>query len=119
MAENYNDVAYAVEFLHTVQPFNDLTSDELNWLARKLEAAYYPQGKPIFSSSPSPGLAIIRKGAARLLDDEHKFLDKRSVLNFASAYVVSKITPPPPEHIQHLVEDIRVPMGAGKAQADH
>ena len=38
-----------------------------------------------------------------------------AMLNFASAYVVSKITPPPPEHIQHLVEDIRVPMGAGKA----
>jgi len=65
MSENYNDVAYAVEFLHTVQPFNDLTSEELNWLARKLEAAYYPQGKAIFSSRPSPGLAIIRKGAAR------------------------------------------------------
>jgi len=42
-----------------------------------------------------------------------------AMLNFASAYVVSKITPPPPEHIQHLVEDIRVPMGAGKAQAEH
>jgi len=41
-----------------------------------------------------------------------------AMLNFAAAYVVSKITPPPPEHIQHLVEDIRVPMGAGKA-ADH
>jgi CBS domain-containing protein len=78
MSENYNDVAYAVEFLHTVQPFNDLTSEELNWLARKLEAAYYPQGKAIFSSRPSPGLAVIRKGAARLLDDKHKFLDKRS-----------------------------------------
>jgi cation/acetate symporter len=42
-----------------------------------------------------------------------------AMLNFASAYVVSKITPPPPEHIQHLVEDIRIPMGASKAQADH
>jgi len=40
-------------------------------------------------------------------------------LNFLSAYVVSKITPPPPEHIQHLVEDIRVPMGAAKAAAHH
>jgi CBS domain-containing protein len=78
MNENYNDVAFAVEFLHTVQPFNDLNSEELKWLARKLEAAYYPQGKAIFSSRPPPGLAIIRKGAARLLDDQHKFLDKRS-----------------------------------------
>jgi cation/acetate symporter len=42
-----------------------------------------------------------------------------AMLNFASAYVTSKLTPPPPEHIQHLVEDIRVPMGAGKAQRDH
>jgi len=40
-----------------------------------------------------------------------------AMLNFASAYVVSKITPPPPEHIQHLVEDIRVPMGAGDASS--
>jgi cation/acetate symporter len=41
-----------------------------------------------------------------------------AMLNFGSAYVVSKITPPPPEHIQHLVEDIRVPMGSGSA-VDH
>jgi len=31
---------------------------------------------------------------------------------------VSRITPPPPSHIQHLVEDIRVPRGAGEA-LDH
>jgi cation/acetate symporter len=42
-----------------------------------------------------------------------------ALLNFVAAYVVSKITPPPPEHIQHLVEDIRVPMGAAKAAAHH
>ena len=42
-----------------------------------------------------------------------------AMLNFAAAYVVSKITPPPPEHIQHLVEDIRVPMGAVKTARDH
>ena len=42
-----------------------------------------------------------------------------ALLNFLSAYVVSKITPPPPEHIQHLVEDIRVPMGAAKAASHH
>jgi len=41
-----------------------------------------------------------------------------AMLNFGSAYIVSKITPPPPEHIQHLVEDIRVPMGSGSA-VDH
>ena len=36
-------------------------------------------------------------------------------LNFIVAWVVSKLTAPPPEHIQHLVEDIRVPRGAGAA----
>ncbi len=38
-----------------------------------------------------------------------------AMLNFAVAMVVSRVTPPPPEHIQHLVEDIRVPRGAGGA----
>ncbi len=32
-----------------------------------------------------------------------------AMVNFAVAYLVSSITPAPPEHIQHLVEDIRVP----------
>ncbi len=32
-----------------------------------------------------------------------------ALLNFIVAIVVSKVTEPPPEHIQHLVEDIRVP----------
>ncbi|MCI5208581.1 MAG: cation acetate symporter, partial [Candidatus Electrothrix sp. ATG2] len=32
-----------------------------------------------------------------------------ALVNFAVAYLVSRITPEPPEHIQHLVEDIRVP----------
>ncbi len=32
-----------------------------------------------------------------------------AMVNFAVAYAISMITPPPPEHIQHLVEDIRVP----------
>jgi cation/acetate symporter len=37
------------------------------------------------------------------------------LLNFAVTYAVSHLTAPPPEHIQHLVEDIRVPRGAGGA----
>ena len=37
------------------------------------------------------------------------------LLNFAVTYAVSHLTAPPPEHIQHLVEDIRVPRGAGEA----
>jgi len=73
-----HDVNLAVEFLHTVLPFNTLQMDDLHALASKLEVAYYPQGKTIFTSDPPPGLAIIRKGAVRLVDDAGKFLDKRS-----------------------------------------
>ncbi|MBF0384219.1 MAG: cation acetate symporter, partial [Magnetococcales bacterium] len=38
-----------------------------------------------------------------------------ALLNFVTNYVVSNMTAPPPEHIQQLVEDIRVPRGAGEA----
>ena len=38
-----------------------------------------------------------------------------ALINFVVAFVVSKVTAEPPEHIQHLVEDIRVPRGAGVA----
>ena len=38
-----------------------------------------------------------------------------AMVNFAVAIAVSKVTAPPPEDIQHLVEDIRVPKGAGEA----
>ena len=41
-----------------------------------------------------------------------------ALVNFVVAITVSSFTAPPPEHIQHLVEDIRVPMGAGGA-VDH
>ena len=35
-----------------------------------------------------------------------------ALINFVVAFAVSKVTAPPPEHIQHLVEDIRIPKGA-------
>jgi len=38
-----------------------------------------------------------------------------ALINLVVAIVVSKVTAPPPEHIQHLVEDVRVPRGAGMA----
>jgi len=41
-----------------------------------------------------------------------------ALLNFVAAIIVSKVTAAPPEHIQHLVEDIRVPKGAAVA-VDH
>jgi cation/acetate symporter len=37
------------------------------------------------------------------------------VLNFAVATLISALTPPPPQHIQELVENIRIPRGAGEA----
>lgn len=40
-----------------------------------------------------------------------------AIVNFAVAFAVSRVTSPPPEHIQHLVEDIRVPHGASDAVA--
>ncbi|QOC22121.1 cation acetate symporter [Wenzhouxiangella sp. AB-CW3] len=41
-----------------------------------------------------------------------------AILNFAAAIVVMKLTAPPPERIQELVESIRVPRGASGA-VDH
>ena len=35
------------------------------------------------------------------------------------AYVVSKMTPDPPEHIQHLVENVRIPRGAKAVDGTH
>ena len=40
-----------------------------------------------------------------------------AVLNFATAFVVSSITKAPPKEVVELVESIRVPKGAGAAQA--
>jgi len=40
-----------------------------------------------------------------------------AAVNFVVAYTVSMMTAEPPEHIQHMVEDIRVPVGAGSAQS--
>ncbi len=39
------------------------------------------------------------------------------IFNFVVALVVSSVTPPPPAEIQQIVEDIRVPRGAGTAHA--
>jgi len=35
-----------------------------------------------------------------------------ALINFVVAYAVSRVTAAPPEHIQHMVEDVRVPKGA-------
>jgi cation/acetate symporter len=64
------------------------------------------------------------KGTAPLIDNHaHWFLGINpqsfgavgALLNFVVAFLVSSMTEPVPDHIQHLVEDIRVPKGAGAA----
>ena len=42
-----------------------------------------------------------------------------AIVNFAVAYLVSKMSAPVPQHIQALVESVRVPKGAGSASAGH
>lgn len=38
------------------------------------------------------------------------------LLNFASAYGISRVTAPPPVEVQNMVEDIRIPAGVGIAR---
>ncbi|MFC6857832.1 sodium:solute symporter family protein [Zunongwangia atlantica] len=38
------------------------------------------------------------------------------LINFILAIVISRLTPAPPENVQQIVEDIRIPSGAGEAQ---
>ncbi len=38
-----------------------------------------------------------------------------ALVNFITAYIVSSVTAAPPDHIQHLVESIRIPKGSGTA----
>jgi cation/acetate symporter len=40
------------------------------------------------------------------------------ILNFLVCGIISHLTPPPPQEVQDMVEEIRIPRGAGKAQ-DH
>lgn len=37
------------------------------------------------------------------------------LVNFAVSIIILQFTPPPPENVQEIVEDIRIPSGAGKA----
>ena len=40
------------------------------------------------------------------------------IINVLVCYVVSKMTPPPPQHVQDIIQEIRIPRGAGEAH-DH
>ena len=39
------------------------------------------------------------------------------IVNFIVSMVVSRLTPAPPQHVQDIVEHIRIPSGAGEASA--
>ncbi len=41
------------------------------------------------------------------------------IFNFIVALVVSKITPPPPDEVQEVVNEIRIPRGAKSASTEH
>ena len=42
-----------------------------------------------------------------------------ALINFAVAFAVDKMTPEPPEHIQHLVEQVRIPRGSRAVDGAH
>ena len=42
-----------------------------------------------------------------------------ALVNFVVAFVVDKVTKEPPEHIQHMVESVRIPRGAGAVTGAH
>ncbi len=42
-----------------------------------------------------------------------------ALVNFGVAYVVSKVTPECPEHIQHMVENVRTPRGSKEVDGSH
>jgi len=73
-----HELQLATEFLHGVPPFSALPPAELEGVARRLEAAYYRQGRTVLLSEPPAGIAVIRKGAVRLVDEQGRFLEKRS-----------------------------------------
>jgi len=42
-----------------------------------------------------------------------------ALINFAVAFIVDKVTKEPPEHIQHMVEAVRIPRGAKAVDGSH
>jgi cation/acetate symporter len=42
-----------------------------------------------------------------------------ALVNFIVAYLVSKVTAAPPEHIQHMVENVRIPRGSKAVDGSH
>ena len=68
-----NELAPIADFLCHYPPFSYLNSGHLNELVKQLTITYYPQGSEY---SASPGISIIRSGAAELRNSEQQLLDK-------------------------------------------
>ena len=83
-------------FLSNIHPFQVLTAEQMEICIKHMDIAYYPKDY-LLGVNPT-GIGAL--GA---------------LLHFIIAFVVSRMTPPPPEHIQELVERIRIPSGAGEA----
>ncbi len=69
---------------------------------------YFKLYKPEFNSSDHWWLGISPEGVGSL----------GMILNFIVCFFVSKITPPPPQDVQDMIQEIRIPKGAGAA-SDH
>ena len=82
-----------------------------------------PDGFGLREAPESPALAgggvmpeQQRPSPAKLVQHELEGIGTIGMLlNFGMAGLVASATAPPPPHIQHLVDDIRVPRGAGEA----
>ena len=75
--------------------------------------------KGIFFIKGTEYLDLIGGANAFLTITPEAFGTVGAIVNFAIAYLVSKMSAPVPQHIQELVESVRVPKGAGSATAGH
>ena len=59
-------------------------------------------------------LSEVHLGESDFYRHEHQLIYTAigALVNFAVAFAVDKMTPEPPEHIQHMVEAVRTPRGS-------
>jgi len=67
------ELEHIKDFIASHVPFDDLPDERLEAMVKQLEIIYYRQGSVL---EQSPGLRIIRSGAAELRDQEHLLIDK-------------------------------------------
>jgi len=66
-------------FLHTVAPFSELGSGDVEALASRLKVRYHTRGDDLGEFAPpgADGVFILRKGAVELLDPAGRILERR------------------------------------------